>query len=102
MVGPEEFTILHFKRVFISRVAELSARLRLMKSKPSFLCLTDTWAEIGLPTMRTEGYKLISRHDRADGRPGGGVAVFALENFAHKVTHSGDSTVAERSWVMVH
>ena len=51
---------------FISRVAELSARLRLMKSKP-VLCLTETWADKGLPTMRKEGRKLISRHDRADG-----------------------------------
>ena len=32
-------------REFISRVAELSARLRLMKSKPSVLCLTETWAD---------------------------------------------------------
>ena len=52
--------------------------------------------------MRIEGYKLTSRHDRADGRQGGGVAVFALEILAHKVTHLGDSTVAERSWVIVH
>ena len=52
--------------------------------------------------MRIEGYKLISRHDRTDGRQGGGVAVFALEKLAHKVTHLGDSTVAEHSWVIVH
>ena len=45
--------------------------------------------------MRIEGYTLISRYDRADGRQGGGVAVFALEKLAHKVTHLGDSTVAE-------
>ena len=52
--------------------------------------------------MRIEGCKLTSRHDRADGRQGGGVAVFVLENLAHKVAHLGDSTVAERSWVIVH
>ena len=51
--------------------------------------------------MRIEG-KFISRHDRTDGRQGGGVVVFALENLAHKVTHLGDSTVAEHSWVIVH
>ena len=103
MIGPEEFTVLHSNvRGFISRVAELSARLRLMKSKPSVLCLTETLADKGFPTVRIEGYKLISRHDRADGRQGGGVVVFALENLAHKVTHLGDSTVAERSWVIFH
>ena len=42
-IGHEEFTILHSNvRGFISRVAELSARLRLMVSKPSVLCLTET------------------------------------------------------------
>ena len=43
VVGSEEFTILHSNvRGFISRVAELSARLRLLETK-------------ALPTMRTEG-----------------------------------------------
>ena len=73
-----------------------------MKSKPSVLCLSETWADKGLPTMRIEGKTLIFRDDRADGRQGGGVAVFALDKLAHKVTHLGDSTVAERSWVIVH
>ena len=70
-----------------------------MKSKPSVVCLTETWADKGFPTTRIEGYKLVSR---ADGWQGGGVAVFALESLAHKVTHLEDSTVAERSWVIVH
>ena len=55
-IGHEEFTILHSNvRGFISRVAELSARLRLMVSKPSVLCLTETWADKGIPSMRIEG-----------------------------------------------
>ena len=46
IIGHEQFTLLHSNfRGFISRVAELSARLRLMKSKPSVLCLTETWAD---------------------------------------------------------
>ena len=86
-IGHEEFTILHSNvRAFISRVAELSARLRLMESKPSVLCLTETWADKGLPSLRIEGYTLISRRDRDDGRLGGGVAVFSLEKLAHRVT----------------
>ena len=63
---------------------ELSARLRLMESRPSVPCLT--WADKGLPSLRIEGYTLISRRDRDDGRLGGGVAVFALEKLAHRVT----------------
>ena len=67
-IGHEEFTILHSNvRGFISRVAEISARLRLMESKPSVLCLTET-CDKGLPSLRIEGYTLISRRDRDDGR----------------------------------
>ena len=101
-IGHEEFTILYSNvRGFISRVAELSARFRLMVSKPSVLCLTETWDDKGLPSMRIEGYTLISRRDRADGRLGG-VAVFALERLAHRVTLLENSQVAERSWVIFH
>ena len=101
--GHEEFTILHSNvRGFISRVAELSARLRLMESKPSVLCLTETWADKGLPSLRIEGYTLISGRDRDDGRLGGGVAVLALEKLAHRVTHLENSQIAERSWVIIH
>ena len=102
-IGHEEFTILHPNvRGFISQVAELGARLRLMVSKPSVLCLTETWADKGLPSMRIEGYTHISRRDRADGRLGGVVAVFALERVAHRVTLLENSQVAERSWVIIH
>ena len=89
-------------REVISRVAELSARLRLMECKPSVLCLTETWADKGLPTMRIEDYTLKSGHDRADSRQGGGVAVLALERLAHRVTFLGNSPVAERSWGSDH
>ena len=100
-IGHEEFTNLHSNvRGFISRVAELSARLRLMESKPSVLWLTETWADKGLPSLRIEGYTLISRRDRDDGRLGGGVAVFALEKLAHRLTLLENSQVAERSWVI--
>ena len=47
---------------------ELSARLRLMESRPSVPCLT--WADKGLPSFRIEGYT-ISQRDRVDGRLGG-------------------------------
>ena len=67
-----------------------------MESKPSVLCLTETWADKGLPSLRTEGYTLISLRDRDDGRLGGGVVVFALEKLAHRVT------LLERSWVIMH
>ena len=47
----------------VGKVRTSSSCLRLMKSKPSVLCLTETWADKGLPTMRIEDYKLTSRHD---------------------------------------
>ena len=63
---------------------ELSACLRLMESRSSVPCLT--WADKGLPSLRIVGCTLMSRRDRDDGRLGGGVAVFALEKLAHRVT----------------
>ena len=97
-VGHEEFTILNSNvRRVILRVAELSARLRRTESNPSVLCLTETWADKGLPTMRVEGYTPVSRHDRPDGRQGGGVAVFALERLDYRVTLLENPQVAERS-----
>ena len=63
---------------------ELSARLRLMESRPSVPCLT--WADKGLPSLRIEGCTLMSRRDRDDGRLAEGDAVFALEKLAHRVT----------------
>ena len=89
-------------RGFISGVARLSARLRLMECKQSVLCLTETWADKGLPTMRLEGYTLMFWHDCADGRQGGGVLVFALKRLAHRVTLLGNSQVPERSWAIIH
>ena len=61
-----------------------------MESKPSVQCLTETRADKGLPSLR-------SQRDRDDGRLGGGVAVFALEKLAHRVTFLENSQVAERS-----
>ena len=52
-------------------VAELSARLWLTKSKPSVLCLTETWAHKGLPTIRVDGNTPKPRFDQVDGRQGG-------------------------------
>ena len=48
--------------------------------------VTETWADKCLPTMRVQGYTLKSWHDCAEGGQGGGVAVFALERLAHRVT----------------
>ena len=98
-IGHEDFTILHSNvRAFISRVAELSARLGLMERKLSVLCLTETWP----PNNAHRGLHSLFRHDRAHGRLGGGVAVFALERLAHWVTLLKNSQVAECSWVIIH
>ena len=97
-VGHEGFTILHSNvRKVILRVAELSARLQRMESNPSVLCLTENVGGQSLPTMRVEGYTPVSRHDRPDGRQGGGVAVFALERLDYRVTVLENPQVAERS-----
>ena len=102
-VDHEKFTILHSNvRGFISRVAELSARLLLMERKPSVLCRTETWADKGLPTMRKMRATLLYPGMTVQTADWEAEWLFALERLAHRVTLLENSLVAERSWVILH
>ena len=98
------FSILHVNIQGFSRSsrAELVARIRLMKEKPTVLCLNETWLDYSVKVVMVEGYKLISRRDRRDGRKCGGVAVFALVEKAGSMTELFKSEVSERLWILVH
>ena len=86
----------------MSSLAELVARLRSMKVKPTLICLNETWLDPSTKKIELEGYVLISRRDRQDGRKCGGVAVLALENRAASVSELRKSEKSERVWVLVH
>ena len=76
-----------------------------MKVKPLVVCLTETFLDASIQEISLEGYLLISRRDRGDGdddRQCGGVAIFAMQQHADRMTEMLKSRTAERIWVLVH
>ena len=100
---PESFTIWHCNiRGWLTHNAELAARIRLESQRPAVVCLNETLLDKSVGAVHLEGYALIGRRDRCDGRRGGGVMVFAREDHAAAVTLSFVSGEAERIWCILH
>lgn len=85
-----------------SHLAELVAVIRLAKHPPSLVCLNETFLDKATEDIQLEGYKMVARRDRSDGRKGGGVAVYACENIAARVTLLKASESSERVWLILH
>ena len=82
-----KFRVLHVNiRGWVSHVAELAARLRRMKEKPNLICVNETFLDRTLEHRTLEGYTLVARRDRNDGRQGGGIAALAASDIAERVT----------------
>ena len=62
---------------FISHMAELEHRLR--ESQPDILAIAESVLDKSAVHVHLEGYTLISRLDRRDGRRQGGIAFFRQE-----------------------
>ena len=94
--------MLHYNlRGYLSHIAEATALLRTMASKPSLVMFNETFLTQAIPDIELEGYMLLARRDR-EGQWGGGVAVFVLtEQFAN-ATVVEISDVAERVWMIIH
>ena len=71
---------------FLSSCAELVARIRTAKVKPSLICINATFLDCSVGEVALEGYVLIGRRDRDDGHKGSGVAVFAQTLLADCIT----------------
>jgi hypothetical protein len=74
----------------------------MMDIKPSIICLNETFLDVSIQSISLEGYELIGRRDRRDGRECGGVAMFALGIQANNVTLLHESKSSERLWAIVH
>ena len=95
-------SILHVNiRGWLSHEAELHANL-VDLSCPSFVALTETWLDKSIPNISLEGYSLVARLDRRDGRRAGGIALFAVHSLAQSVVLVETSDDHERFWVIVH
>ena len=98
-----EFSIFHCNiRGFLSHRAELEGQLQMMPSLPHMVCLNETLLDESVERIELGGYTLVSRRDRDDGRSGGGIAVFVLDNFAGQVVLREHSVRHERSWHTIH
>ena len=98
-----DVTIFHCNiRGFRSNSPELEARLMIMEKKPCIICLTETWLNksVGAPTLN--GYVVIGRRDRSDGRIGGGVIIFAVVSLIDVLTTVLISKCSERIWCIFH
>ena len=90
-------SILHLNiRGFLSHKSELKARIRLMPSLPTLICLNETFLDKSLDNIVLDGYSLISRRDRQDDSGWGGICCFALTDFASNIVCISTSSVAER------
>ena len=96
-------TILHVNiRGLLGHTTELTARLRLLPPKPMLICITESWLDKSIGEVMLEGYVLVGRHDRQDGRKCGGVVMYALASYANYITLLDKSLGAERLWAVVH
>ena len=64
--------------------------------------MNETFLDRTIEHISLEGYALIARRDRADGRKCGGIAAFALTTISERVTLVESSQDAERFWLLVH
>ena len=73
-----------------------------MGQKPDLICVNETFLNRTTEHISIEGYSLIARRDRSDGRKCGGIAAFAASNISQRVTLVESSENAERVWLLVH
>ncbi len=109
--SPNLFNLLGFTVYFIniqsiiSAVKRASLAAELERLSPDIVGLNETWLDSSVSQLEIPGYTLVSRRDRPKTSVGklnhGGIALY------HRcggilVTHLEDSTIAERSWHVVH
>ena len=98
-----KFLILHVNiRGWVSHNAELVATIKIMDRIPDLVCVNGTLLNQAVGDISLQGYTLIARSDRSDGRTRGGIAAFAREKIAERVSMIMESDAAERFWLMVH
>ena len=99
----EKFNIFFVNiRGFVSHPAELTGMLRLYIVLPEIVCLNETFLNRSIEDVELEGYSVVARRDRKDGRQGGGVLVFARRDVANLITLIEKSQTAERVWLIIH
>ena len=100
--GEPSLTMLHLNmRGYLSHIAEVTALIRDLPAKPFLASLNETFLSKAVEQVKLEGYQVLARRDR-EGRWGGGVLVFVLDEYFPRVTLVDISKKAERILVIVH
>ena len=103
MLDAERFDLLHVNvQGLCSHLPELTARLRAMSRQPAAVCVNESFLDASIGFVELEGYSIVARRDRKDGRQGGGVIVFARTDIANRLTLVEESMEAERVWLLLH
>ena len=89
-------------RGFAKNAIQLAARIRLAERKPDLVCLNESFLDEATEEVVLEGYVVVARLDRQDGRKQGGVLVFARAELENAVTCVKKCTDCERVWLVVH
>jgi hypothetical protein len=98
-----KLSIFHINiRSLSGHLAELTARINLLPELPTLICINETWLDKSIENIALAGYNVVGRHDRQDGRQGGGVILFARDCYANNVTLIEKSGDAERLWATIH
>ena len=99
----ERIGILFFNiRGLISHLVELTSVVRLLPELPALICLNETFLNRSVEEVNVEGYTVVARRDRDDGRKCGGVIVYAQDGLASRVTLIEQSADSERVWLIIH
>ena len=82
----QDFHVLFYNvQGLISHLAELCAVIRLSTVLPSLVSLNETFLDESVEDVCLEGYELVARRDRQDGRKCGGVAVYAAKPLSGRI-----------------
>ena len=99
----QDFHVLFFNiQGLKSHLPELSAFRHLAKIQPSVVCLNETFLDESIGEAILEGYDIVSRRDRKDGRKAGGVAVYALRSISDRIAEVEKSDSSDRVWLVLH
>lgn len=103
LFSEQSFKILFYNvQGLISHAAELAALIRILRAQPALICLNETFLDTSTGEVPLEGYRVVARRDRKDGRKCGGVAVYALDSIHSRVTMVEESATNERVWLVLH
>ena len=76
--------------------------IRLSRVLPTLTCLNETFLDESVKDIVLEGFVLVARRDRDDGRKCGGVAAYACKRISNRIALLEKSSASERVWLVLH